>query len=88
MPAVLAFGRLRQEDYEFKASLCYIVRLCLKEAKNLKKKKKKVEIAGKVLVSNVKLLVSPPVVLPLWLPELTTMSWKGDCSQKKWELQK
>jgi hypothetical protein len=42
MPAVLAFGRLRQEDYEFQASLCYIVRLCLKEAKNLKKKKKKV----------------------------------------------
>jgi hypothetical protein len=29
MPVILALGRLRQEDQEFKASLSYIVRLYL-----------------------------------------------------------
>jgi hypothetical protein len=31
MPAIPALGRLRQEDREFKASLVYIVRYCLKK---------------------------------------------------------
>jgi hypothetical protein len=35
-----ALGKLRQEDYEFEASLVYIVKLCLKKKKRKKKKKK------------------------------------------------
>jgi hypothetical protein len=30
-PVIPAFGRLRQEDHEFKASLGHIARLCLKK---------------------------------------------------------
>jgi hypothetical protein len=30
MSVIPAFGRLRQEDYEFEASRCYIVKPCLK----------------------------------------------------------
>jgi hypothetical protein len=33
MPVILALGRLRQEDFEFKASLHYIVSSSLKRKK-------------------------------------------------------
>jgi hypothetical protein len=33
MPVIPALRRLKQEDCEFKASLSYIVRLCLKKKK-------------------------------------------------------
>jgi hypothetical protein len=36
MPVIPALGRLRQEDYEFKASLDYIARTCLKRPKKKK----------------------------------------------------
>jgi hypothetical protein len=39
MPDIPAFGRLRQEDLKFKASLSYIVRPCLKQREKKKKKK-------------------------------------------------
>jgi hypothetical protein len=39
MPVIPALGRLRQEDPEFKTSLGYIVKLCLKKKKKEKKKK-------------------------------------------------
>lgn len=32
-PVIPVFGRLRQEDFEFEASLCYTVKLCLKTTK-------------------------------------------------------
>jgi hypothetical protein len=38
MPAISACRRLRQEDYEFKSSLGYIVRPCLKEGGKKKKR--------------------------------------------------
>jgi hypothetical protein len=34
MPIILAFQRLRQEDGEFKVSLVYIARACLKNIIN------------------------------------------------------
>jgi hypothetical protein len=43
-----AFGRLKQEDLEFEASLGYVVRLFLKRPKKKKKKreKRKAEVEG------------------------------------------
>jgi hypothetical protein len=38
---VLAFGRLRHGDHEFKTSMSYIVRSCLRIKKKERKKKKK-----------------------------------------------
>jgi hypothetical protein len=35
MLIILALGRPRQEDHEFKASLGYIARLCIKNKKDL-----------------------------------------------------
>jgi hypothetical protein len=39
LPVISALGRLRQEDCEFKASLSYIVRTCLKKNKTEKQPK-------------------------------------------------
>jgi hypothetical protein len=38
-PVILALGRLRMEDPQFKASLSYIAKSCLKKKKGQKKKK-------------------------------------------------
>jgi hypothetical protein len=35
-----AFGRLRQEDHEFKTSLGYVAKPCLKKRKRKKKERK------------------------------------------------
>jgi hypothetical protein len=35
MSVIPALGRLRQEDWEFKTTLAYIARPCLKRKKNL-----------------------------------------------------
>jgi hypothetical protein len=37
MPVIQGLGRLRQEDHEFQARLCYIVRTCLKKTPKNKK---------------------------------------------------
>jgi hypothetical protein len=42
MPVIPASERLKQENHEFEASLCYIVRLCLK-TNELKAKPRKRE---------------------------------------------
>jgi hypothetical protein len=38
--AILALGKLRQADYEFKLCMGYVVRPCLKRKKREKKKEK------------------------------------------------
>jgi hypothetical protein len=55
MPDIPAFGRLRQEDLKFKASLSYIVRPCLKQREKKKKNSWKltftISIGGEALPS-------------------------------------
>jgi hypothetical protein len=66
MPVIPALGRLRQEDQEFKASLCYIVSLCFK--KKRKKKRKNLVMSYRVPVDDISLhpLVDPHQGRPVW----------------------
>jgi hypothetical protein len=45
-PVISAFGMLRQEDYQFKASLDFIVRPCLKKKKRCRELSMKVHTPG------------------------------------------
>jgi hypothetical protein len=47
MPVIPALGRLRQEDHEFKASLVYKPRPCLKKQTNKQKQPRKQKERGK-----------------------------------------
>jgi hypothetical protein len=44
-----ALGKLRQEDYEFEASLVYIVKLCLKKKKKKEKEKERKKMKKRYL---------------------------------------
>jgi hypothetical protein len=47
MPVILALGRVRQENQEFKASLGCMARPCLKEKKERRKEEREVREEGK-----------------------------------------
>jgi hypothetical protein len=69
-PVIPAFGRLRQEDHEFKASLGHIARLCLK-----KKDKKKSQFM--VLPYEVRVCELASFLLPLSLPPSLSLCRSG-----------
>jgi hypothetical protein len=46
IPVIPALRRLRQENYKFKASLCYIERPCLQFRERKREKKKEGEEKG------------------------------------------